>query len=131
MSFYELIKQTEITIDDDKIHCDFGTLEYSIDEYGATVHSINVNLKRCGVGTKLVETFENLSEKFGFTSIDVPASPTKEAILFWKSLGYKPASSDDKYWVNKIIRSRKDGYWDTLQGVVVMEKNLSKSKKGS
>ena len=74
-----------------------------------------------GIGRKLVNKLETMAKKERLKIIEVPASPTKEAILFWKSLGYIP---EDKYWANKIIRSNKETAWDTPQGVVVMTKSI-------
>ncbi len=114
----------DFTITEEKICCDHGRLEYYFDEDAAIVNSISVYLKRNGIGTRLVNEFEILAQKNKLKNIDVPASPTKEAILFWKSLGYIPASDEHKYWANKIIRSNKETAWDTLQGVVVMTKQI-------
>jgi ribosomal protein S18 acetylase RimI-like enzyme len=74
-----------------------------------------------GIGTKLVNKLETLAKQDGLTIIEVPVSPTKEAILFWKSLGYIP---EDKYWADKITRSKKETAWDTPQGVVVLTKEV-------
>ena len=113
--------EMEFTTTEDNITCDQGKLEYYFDNDGAVVNSISVYLKRNGIGTKLVKEFEKLVKQNGLKIIEVPASPTKEAILFWKSLGYKP---EDKYWANKIVRSSRETAWDTPQGVVVMTKEI-------
>ena len=109
------------TITEEKISCSHGKLEYYFDGDEAIVNSISVFLKRNGIGTKLVKEFERLVKQNGLKIIEVPASPTKEAILFWKSLGYIP---EDKYWANKIVRSNKETAWDTPQGVVLMTKQI-------
>lgn len=114
-------QEMEFTITEERITCDYGKLEYYLDNDGAVVNSISVYLKRNGIGTKLVKEFEKLVQQNELKIIEVPASPTKEAILFWKSLGYLP---EDKYWANKIVRSNKETAWDTPQGVVVMTKEI-------
>ncbi len=113
--------EVDISVSEEKITCDHGKLEYYFDEDAAIVNSINVYLKRNKIGTRLVNEFENLAKQNGLKIIEVPASPTKEAILFWESLGYIP---EDKYWANKIIRSNKEDSWDTPQGVIVMIKQI-------
>jgi glutamine phosphoribosylpyrophosphate amidotransferase len=113
--------EMEFTTTEDNITCDHGKLEYYFDNDGAVVNSISVYLKRNGIGTKLVKEFEKLVKQNGLKIIEVPASPTKEAILFWKSLGYIP---EDKYRANKIVRSSRETAWDTPQGVVVMTKEI-------
>ncbi|OGU70756.1 MAG: hypothetical protein A2V93_07690 [Ignavibacteria bacterium RBG_16_34_14] len=113
--------EIDFTITDDRISCAHGKLEYYFDGDEAIVNSISVYLKRMGIGTKLVDKFESLAKQEGLKIIEVPASPTKEAILFWKSLGYIP---EDNYWADKITRSKKETAWDTPQGVVVMTKDL-------
>jgi N-acetylglutamate synthase-like GNAT family acetyltransferase len=120
------IEQVEVnfTITEEKILCEHGELEYSFDKDVAIVNSISVYLKRNRIGTKLVSELENLVQQNELKTIEVPVSPTKEAILFWKSLGYKPSSEESKYWINKISRSYYEGSWDILQGVVVMNKQL-------
>lgn len=124
MYFYELDEELEFSITEDKISCDYGTLDYEIDGDGAIVNAISVYRKREGIGTKLVELFEDLAVKENAKFVEVPVSPNKEAILFWKSLKYKPSDDDAKYWARKITRSVKEDSWDTPQGVVVMEKNF-------
>lgn len=113
--------EMDFTITEEKISCDHGKLEYYFDEDAAIVNSISVYLKRNRIGTKLVTEFESLAKQNGLKIIEVPASPTKEAILFWKSLNYIP---EDKYWANKIIRSYRETAWDIPQGVVVMTKEI-------
>lgn len=115
----------DTTITEEKVFCECGSLEFSFDEDVAIVNSLSVYSKRSGIGTNLVKEFETLAYQKGFLSIEVPASPTREAILFWKSLGYKPAFNEDKYWANKIIRSNKETALDTLSGVVTLRKQLS------
>lgn len=123
--FYNTEKtEIELTVTENNIFCEYGELEFSFAEDAAIVNSINVYLKRSCIGTRLVNAFEILARQNKLKRIEVPASPTQEAILFWKSLGYKPYSGEDKYWANKIIRSYKECSWDTSQGVVVMNKNL-------
>jgi GNAT superfamily N-acetyltransferase len=113
--------EMDFTIMDDKISCAHGKLEYFFDGDEVVVNSISVYLKRMGIGRKLVNKLETMAKKERLKIIEVPASPTKEAILFWKSLGYIP---EDKYWANKIIRSNKETAWDTPQGVIVMTKEI-------
>jgi len=113
--------EIDFTITEENISCVHGRLEYYFDEDAAIVNSISVYLKRNGIGTKLVNEFETLAKQNGLKIIEVPASPTKEAILFWKSLDY---ISENKYWANKIIQSKKKTAWDTPQGVVVMTKQI-------
>ncbi|MCX6260672.1 MAG: hypothetical protein NTY95_07530 [Bacteroidia bacterium] len=120
------IEQLEVnfTITEEKILCEYGELEFSFDEDTAIVNSISVYLKRNRVGARLVNKFEILAQQSKLKRIEVPASPTKEAILFWKSIGYKPSSEDDNYWINKIGRSCKESSWDIPQGVVMMTKKI-------
>ena len=110
------------TITEDKIFCEHGKLDYSFSEDSVIINSISVYLKRNHIGTRLVNELENLSRQQRFKIIEVPVSPTKEAIQFWKSLGYRPASEEDRYWMKKIVRSHRESGWDTPQGVVVMVK---------
>jgi hypothetical protein len=124
MNDYQMEKPIKFTISEDKIFCDYGTLDYSFDENGAIVNSISVYNTRQGIGKKLVELFEDITKQANLGFIEVPVSPNKEAILFWKSLGYKPSSEDAKYWTKKILGRRKEGSLETIQGVVVMEKVL-------
>ncbi|HRN26436.1 MAG: hypothetical protein IT276_08775 [Ignavibacteriaceae bacterium] len=116
--------ELNITVTEERIFCEYGFLEFSLDEDVVIVNSLSVYLKRSGIGTSLVKEFETLAYQKGFLSIEVPASPTREAILFWKNLGYKPAFNEDKYWANKIIRSNRETAWDTLSGVVTLKKQL-------
>lgn len=113
--------ETDFEITEDRISCSHGKLEYYFDGDDAIVNSISVYLKRMGIGTKLVDKLETMARQEGLKVIEVPASPTKEAILFWKSLGYIP---EDKYWADKITRSRKETAWETPQGVVVLTKSI-------
>jgi hypothetical protein len=113
-----------IEITEEKVFCEYGELEYSLDEKTVIVNSINVYLTRNKIGSRLVGELESRFNNLNFDNVEVPASPTKEAISFWKSLGYRPLSDDDKYWARKIIRSYKESSWDTPQGVVVMQKPL-------
>jgi hypothetical protein len=113
-----------IEITEDKILCEYGELEYSLEDKTVIVNSLSVYLKRNKIGTRLVAELESRFRNLNFESVEVPTSPTKEAVLFWRSLRYKPLSDDDKYWANKIARSYKESSWDTPQGVVVMKKQL-------
>lgn len=113
--------EKDFAITEESISCPHGKIEYYFDGDEAIINSISVYLKRNGIGTKLVNELETLAKQYGLKIIEVPASPTKEAILFWKSLGYIP---EDKYWSNKIIRGNKESAWDTPQGVVVMMKEI-------
>jgi hypothetical protein len=114
----------DCTITEEKILCEHGVLEYSFDKDVAIVNSLSVYVKRNGIGTRLVNRFEMLALENALKDIEVPASPTKEAILFWNSLGYKPTAKEDIFWSKKIIRSDKDDAWDIPQGVVVLNKLL-------
>lgn len=123
----QLLKDNEqiaFSVTEDKISCDYGCLDFEIDGDGAAVGAISVYKTRMGIGTKLVELFEELAVKEKVKFIEVPVSPNKEAILFWKSLRYEPSTDDDIYWVEKIVRSQREDSWETLQGVVVMIKYL-------
>jgi GNAT superfamily N-acetyltransferase len=113
--------ETDFEITEERISCGHGKLEYYYDGDEAIVNSVSVYLKRMGIGTKLVSKLETMAKQEGLKIIAVPASPTKEAILFWKSLGYIP---EDNYWADKITCSKKETAWDTPQGVVVMTKQL-------
>jgi len=114
------------TISENEICCDQGKLEFSFEDDAAIINSLSVYSKRSRIGTKLVSKFENIAFENELKIIEVPASPTKEAILFWRSLGFKPSIEDDKYWAKRIICSDKDDSWDVPQGVVVMKKMLQK-----
>lgn len=131
MDFEEYEDPMEYTITEDKVFCDYGDLEYEIDGESATVYAISVYRKRQGIGRKLVELFEDLAVKENAKFVLVPASPNKEAILFWKSMKYKPSTDDNKYWARKITNSWRESSWDTPQGVVVMEKSFKKKKTTS
>ena len=115
--------ETNILITEESVSCEYGKLNFSFDENTAIINAISVYSKRRGVGTRLVNTFEMLVQEKKLTSIEVPAFPTKEAVSFWKSLGYRPSFEEDRYWAKRIIRSAKDNSWDIPQGVVVMNKN--------
>lgn len=116
--------EINFTITEDKIFCEYGKLDFSFSEDVALINSISVYLKRNRVGTRLVNELEIIARQSGLKIIEVPVSPAKEAILFWKSLGYKPAFDEDRYWAKKIIRSYKESSWDTPQGIVMMMKQI-------
>ena len=96
MDFEEYEDAIEYSVTEDKISCEYGHLDYDIDGEDATVYAINVYRTGEGIGTKLVELFEDavLKEKANYVS--VPATPSKEAISFWKKMKYKPSGDDDK-----------------------------------
>ncbi len=112
------------TFAEDNITCDYGELEFSIEQDEVILNSISVYAKRMGVGKSLDNKLEYLVKLQGFKIIVVPASPTKEAVSFWKKIGYNHSDVDDKYWINKIILSDKETPWATSQGVVVMIKHI-------
>lgn len=115
----------DFEIDEAMISCKHGELEYTIEGDCGIVNAISVYYRtREGIGTQLVDQFESLAKANGVKSIDVPASPTQEAILFWYSLGYEPATKEDKKWANKISRAYREREWDIPSGVVVMSKTL-------
>jgi hypothetical protein len=111
MDFEEYEDRIEYTVTEDKVFCDYGDLDYDVDGDTAIVQAISVY--RTGE--------ENATNAY------VPATPSKEAISFWKKMKYKPSGDDDKYWARKISNSWKESTWNTPQGVVVMEKTF-KSK---
>jgi hypothetical protein len=129
MNFEQYEDPMEYTITEDKVFCDFGDLNYDIDGEMAIVNSISVYRTGQGIGRKLVELFENEAVKENAKFAVVPASPTKEAVSFWKKMKYKPSSDDDKYWARRIINSWKEGHWETTSGVVVMEKDFKNKRK--
>ena len=118
--------EIHFSINENEIYCDQGKLEFSFEDDAAIIISLSVYSKRNHIGTKLVGKLENFAVENELKIIEVPASPTKEAILFWRSLGFKPSIKDDKYWLKRIIRTDKDDSWDIPQGVVVMKKMLQK-----
>ncbi len=124
MDFEEYEDPIEYTITEDKIFCDYGDLDYDVDGDTAIVQAISVYRTGQGIGRKLVELFEDAVLKENAECAIVPATPSKEAISFWKKMKYKPASADDKYWARRITSSWKESTWDTPQGVVVMEKDF-------
>ena len=129
MDFEQYEDSIEYTITEDKIFCDYGDLDYDIDGKTAFVQAISVYRTGEGIGRKLVELFEETAIKENTECAFVPASPTKEAISFWKAMRYKPSDEDDKYWARKIISGWKEGHWETTSGVVVMEKTFRKKNK--
>ena len=117
--------ELEITLDEAMISCEYGELEYSFDSDDASVNAISVYYRtREGIGTQLVDRFESLAKENGISFVEVPCSPTQEAVLFWISLGYEPATKEDKRWANKISRSNLEGRWETPSGIVRMLKKL-------
>ena len=106
-------------------------MDYDIDGDTAIVQAISVYRTGQGIGRKLVELFEDAVLKENATSAYVPATPSKEAISFWKKMNYKPSGDDDKYWVRRITQSWKESTWDTPQGVVVMEKEFKRKIKNA
>ena len=126
MDFEEYEDPIEYTTTEDKIFCDYGDLDYDVDGDTAIVQAISVYRTGQGIGRKLVELFEDSVLKENVECVLVPATPSKEAISFWKKMKYKPSGNDDKYWARKIINGWKEGTWDTPQGVVVMEKDFKK-----
>ena len=117
--------ELEITVEESMISCEYGELEYSFDGAYASVNAISVYFRtREGIGTRLVDRFESLSKENGITFVEVPCSPTQEAVLFWMSLGYEPAIKEDKRWANKISRSNLEGRWETPSGIVRLLKKL-------
>ena len=129
MDFEEYKETMEYSITEDKIFCDYGTLDYEVDGEDAIVLAISVYRTGQGIGRKLVELFEDVVFKENALSAVVPATPSKEAISFWKKMKYKPSTDDDKYWARRITQSWKESTWDTPQGVVVMEKNFKRKIK--
>lgn len=129
MDFEQYEETLEYTITDCKIFCDYGTLDYDIDGESAIVMAISVYRTGEGVGRKLVELFEDVALKENAKFAVVPASPTKEAVSFWKKMKYKPSGDDDKYWARRIVNGWKEGHWETTSGVAVMEKDFKVKKK--
>ncbi|MDX1957166.1 MAG: GNAT family N-acetyltransferase [Leptospiraceae bacterium] len=114
----------DIVIEETMISCEYGELEYSIDGDYASVNAISVYRTREGIGTQLVDQFESLIKENKIKLVEVPCSPTKEAVLFWMSLGYEPTTKEDKKWANKISRSYRENGWKIPSGVVIMSKKL-------
>lgn len=131
MDFEEYEDPIEYSVTEDKIFCDYGDLDYDIDGETAIVQAISVYRTGQGIGRKLVELFEDVAVKENAECALVPATPSKEAISFWKKMKYKPSTEDDKYWARRITRSWKESTWDTPQGVVVMEKDFKRKKTKS
>ena len=131
MDFEEYEDPIEYSVTEDKISCDYGDLDYDIDGDTAIVQAISVYRTGQGIGRKLVELFEDAVLKENATSAYVPATPSKEAISFWKKMKYKPSGDDDKYWARRIMQSWKESTWDTPQGVVVMEKEFKRKIKNA
>ena len=131
MDFEDYEDPIEYSVTEDKISCEYGHLDYDIDGEDATVYAINVYRTGQGIGRKLVELFEDAVLKENATSAYVPATPSKEAISFWKKMKYKPSGDDDKYWARRITQSWKEITWDTPQGVVVMEKEFKRKIKNA
>ena len=85
--------ELDITINETIISCEYGELEFSLDGNYASVNAISVyHRTRQGIGTQLVNEFETLTKESGVNFVEVPCSPTQEAVLFWMSLGYEPAT---------------------------------------
>jgi GNAT superfamily N-acetyltransferase len=119
-----MMHNINIQITDSKISCEFGILDYSFDDDIAIVNAISVNVKRNGIGSALLQTFENMAIEEGCNIVVVPASLSAEALLFWKYSGYKAAYSCDKKRMNKIINSEYYPTWNDPQGVIELEKQL-------
>lgn len=129
MDFEEYKDPIEYTVTEDKVFCDYGDLDYDVDGDTAIVQAISVYRTGEGIGRKLVELFEDAVIKEKAQCVLVPASPTKEAVSFWKAMNYKPSGKDDKYWARKIVNGWQEGAWDTWSGVVVMEKDFKKNRR--
>lgn len=131
MDFEQFEDPIEYLVTEDKIFCDYGDLNYDVDGETAIVQAISVYRTGQGIGRKLVELFEETVLKENANCAFVPATPSKEAISFWKKMKYKPSSAEDKYWARRITNSWKESTWDTPQGVVVMEKNFKRKNSKS
>ena len=102
MNFEEYEDPIEYTVTEDKVFCDFGDLDYDIDGEYATVQAISVYRTGQGIGRKLVELFEERAITENAKGVLVPASPTKEAVSFWKAMNYKPSGEDDNIGREKL-----------------------------
>ena len=117
----------ELIIQEDSIRSDSGILNFEFDNEHLIINSIDVFQKRCGIGTKLVRKLEEISDEKNVTLIEVPASPTYEAICFWKSMNYIPVSKEDKSNCNKLIKYN-NARIETNSGVIVFNKKLNTTK---
>jgi hypothetical protein len=120
-------EESSFTITDYTIETDAGCLEYDMEEGYICVNSINVYQKRRGIGTKIVQRLEEFAKENKISVIEVPVSPTYEAVSFWYAMDYKPSTREDKYWFNKLVRSDCERV-ETPQGVIVFDKNLKKHR---
>jgi GNAT superfamily N-acetyltransferase len=112
-----------ISMDDWRIFCDNGCLEYELDsDKTAVVMAINVHRKRTGTGTALLQSFEQMAQSEGCNLISVPVSLSSEAISFWLSMGYKLANKQDKRKMDKILKSDYYCSRNDSQGILTMEK---------
>ncbi|GMO15876.1 MAG: hypothetical protein Pg6A_02130 [Termitinemataceae bacterium] len=114
----------DIQVDDYRVFCDDGWLEYSLDDDSAVIMAIDVSCPGIGIGTALVREFERMALAENCITVSVPVSLTSGAISFWSKIGYKPVSDEDEQRMDEIINSDDFDPDDDSQGVIEFEKIL-------
>jgi len=110
---------------DNKMTCKFGHIYFDINDSEMSIFDLYVSKskRRNGIGSKLIKQLEEYAVAHNVKKIIVPATPSKESLLFWGKHGYSTVFPEDEVFIDHInIELDDKKIFDTPSGVIVLEK---------
>ena len=95
----------DFLITDESIEFNNGIIEYFFEDDCAVVNQISVYRTGEGIGSALIDRFEKLAIENDIHLVEVPISPSKQALSFWFKRGYRLANDGDNQLVTTILKN--------------------------
>lgn len=107
------------------VECAEGRLEFLVADEMATICAIEVVRKRRGVGTALIQHFDNYCRAKGLSDVFVPATPSKRVVSFWIKNGFSCFFPEDTKIVKRILNKVNSVHITNVDsGIIALRKEL-------
>jgi GNAT superfamily N-acetyltransferase len=123
--------QIMMDLQNGSLKCKFAQIDFSIDENEMSIFQIFVttNYRRKGIGSALVKKLEEFAMRTALRRIVVSATPSRQALSFWKKAGYSYAFPEEINLERKVLGTQDPKYIeDTESGVIVLAKDRADIK---
>ena len=118
----------EIDIKAREIRSPYGKLLFNFDDGHFSIMGIEISKRKRGqgIGTALVNVAEKLARELECVGIEVPATPSKMALSFWRKNGYECYLLEERVLTTKILECKASSkIFTSNSGIILMKKQVT------
>lgn len=119
---------TKIDIRNGTLTCKCGRVDFAIEDAEMSIFQIFIcnNHRRKGIGLSLVKKLEEFASRIGLRRIVVPVSPSRQALSFWKKIGYSYVFPEDRDLEGKVLADGNPQRIESTGSGVIVHKKVIK-----